>query len=237
MPWGLFLVKCKSAVGLGWLISPIEWCNRDFSLKNVVKELSALASPLGDESRSLGFFCKSFTLSRGVFPSSTFKNVCCVSDPKFGKISGPLPDVLDRTAHACFAQRAMDRFLTDSIHEESGNPTCMEACPIDPTDEMQVEAEVQSSDSTTHQWDNIFSAFSLPSYPNNSLPISSSSAYSLPVPPVSPNSDSSDYQPTSPLFLSPTLRRSTRSQPGAITHPLGTEEATSVAPPSGFASL
>jgi hypothetical protein len=60
---------------------------------------------------------------------------------------------------------------------------------------------------------------------------------SLLVPLVSPNSDSSNYQPTSPLFLSPTLRRSTRSQLGTITHPLGTEEATSVAPPSGFASL
>jgi hypothetical protein len=66
MPWGLFSVKRKSAVGLGRLMSPVEWCNRDFSMKNVIKELSALASPLGDKNRSLGFFCKSYIqLSRG----------------------------------------------------------------------------------------------------------------------------------------------------------------------------
>jgi hypothetical protein len=73
--------------------------------------------------------------------SHVIDNRLCVPDPKFGKISGPLPDVSDRTAHACFAQRAMDRFLTDSIHEESGDPSCTEACP---TNEMQIEAEVQS---------------------------------------------------------------------------------------------
>jgi hypothetical protein len=146
----------------------------------------------------------------------------------------------------------MDRFLTDSIHEESGNPSCTEACPIDQTGQMQVEAEVQSyisiiryiadcsfkldgHGSTTGLWDKIFSSFSPPSYLNDSLPMASLSAYSLP--PASPNSDSSDYQPTSPLFLSPTLRRSTQSQPVVIAHPLGTEEATSITLPSGFVSL
>ena len=66
-------------------------------------------------------------------------NGLCVPDPKFVKISGPLPDISDCTAHACFVQRAMDRFLTDSIHEESGDPSCTEACP---TNKMQTEVQV-----------------------------------------------------------------------------------------------
>jgi hypothetical protein len=93
MPWRLFSVKRKSTVGLGRLIAPIEWCNRDFIMKNVIKELSALASPLGDENRSLGFFCKSYIqlpcLSRGALtllttayvfqiPSSAKSQVLCL---------------------------------------------------------------------------------------------------------------------------------------------------------------
>ena len=49
--------------------------------------------------------------------------------------------------------------------------------------------------------------------------------------PASPNLDSADYQPTSPFFLSLTLHRSLRSRPPIV------KEATSVAPPLGFASL
>jgi hypothetical protein len=148
----------------------------------------------------------------------------------------------------------MDRFLTDLIHKELENLTCMEGCSIDPTDEMQVEAEVASTvsyvdyiadssfklghcDLTTGLWDDIFTSFSPPPYLNDSLPTSSSSGYSLPVPAASLSLDSSDYHPTSPFIAPPTLCIPTRSQPLTMSLPLGNEDATTIMPHSGFSSL
>jgi hypothetical protein len=76
MPWSLFLVKHKLAIGLGQLISPMEWSTFDFNLKHIVKELLVLASPLEAETHPLGFFCKLLTLLH-VFHSLIAEGLLC----------------------------------------------------------------------------------------------------------------------------------------------------------------